>query len=71
MFIAINNSWIFEEAYLSSIPSLKLREPKMDKRVPKFLIEEDIIHLRILCQTLRERGLVLSVDVHRITRFNQ
>jgi hypothetical protein len=24
-------------------PSLKLREPKLDKCIPKFLIEEDVI----------------------------
>nr|WP_231506456.1 phage integrase SAM-like domain-containing protein [Paenibacillus sp. UNC451MF] len=35
----------YEETYLSSNPSLKLREPKMDKRIPKFLIEEDVIGL--------------------------
>lgn len=35
----------FEETYLTSNPSLKLREPKMENRIPKFLIEEDVIHL--------------------------
>jgi integrase/recombinase XerD len=34
----------FEETYLSTNPSVKLREPKMEKRVPKFLMEEDAIH---------------------------
>ncbi|WP_338117276.1 tyrosine-type recombinase/integrase [Paenibacillus terrae] len=48
----------YEETYLSNNPSLKLREPKMEKRVPKFLMEEDVIHLKISCQTLRERGLL-------------
>lgn len=37
----------YEETYLTSNPSLKLREPKLDKRIPKFLIEEDVIHLKI------------------------
>jgi integrase/recombinase XerD len=45
----------FEETYLTSNPALKLREPKMDKRIPKFLIEEDVIHLKISCQSLREK----------------
>jgi site-specific recombinase XerD len=27
----------YEETYLTSNPSLKLREPKMEKRIPKFL----------------------------------
>ncbi|WP_054022914.1 tyrosine-type recombinase/integrase [Bacillus sp. FJAT-28004] len=48
----------YEEAYLASNPSLKLREPKMDKRIPKFLIEEDVIHLKISCLSLRERALL-------------
>lgn len=39
----------YEENYLTTNPSLKLREPKMDKRIPKFLIEEDVIHLKISC----------------------
>ncbi|WP_346223205.1 tyrosine-type recombinase/integrase [Paenibacillus jilunlii] len=35
-----------------------MREPKLDKRIPKFLIEEDVIHLKISCQSLRERALL-------------
>ncbi|WP_314588219.1 tyrosine-type recombinase/integrase [Paenibacillus terrigena] len=30
----------------------------MDKRIPKFLIEEDVIHLKISCQSLRERAFL-------------
>ncbi|MFC0396607.1 tyrosine-type recombinase/integrase [Paenibacillus mendelii] len=30
----------------------------MDKRIPKFLIEEDVIHLKISYQSLRERALL-------------
>ncbi|WP_284646300.1 tyrosine-type recombinase/integrase [Paenibacillus silviterrae] len=30
----------------------------MDKRIPKFLVEEDIIHLKISCRTHRERALL-------------
>ncbi|WP_261808244.1 site-specific integrase [Paenibacillus sp. N3.4] len=48
----------YEESYLTTNPSLKLREPKMDKRIPKFLIEEDVIHLKISCLSLRERALL-------------
>lgn len=47
----------YEETYLPTNPSLKLREPKVDKQIPKFLMEEDVIHLKISCQTLRERAL--------------
>ncbi|MBP1991514.1 tyrosine-type recombinase/integrase [Paenibacillus eucommiae] len=50
--------YAYEETYLNSNPSLKLREPKLDKRIPKFLIEEDVIHLKISCQSLRERALL-------------
>ncbi|AIQ48589.1 integrase [Paenibacillus sp. FSL R7-0273] len=50
--------YAYEETYLTSNPSLKLREPKLDKRIPEFLIEEDVIHLKISCQSLRERALL-------------
>ncbi|MCR8656897.1 hypothetical protein NV377_06185 [Paenibacillus sp. T3-5-0-4] len=50
--------YAYEETYLTSDPSLKLREPKLDKRIPKFLIEEEVIHLKISCQSLRERALL-------------
>ncbi|CAM4525716.1 integrase/recombinase XerD [Paenibacillus endophyticus] len=48
----------YEETFLPTNPSLKLREPKMDKRIPKFLMEEDVIHLKISCQTSREKALL-------------
>jgi site-specific recombinase XerD len=48
----------FEEGHITRNPSLKLREPKMDKRIPKFLIEEDVIHLKISCQSPREHALL-------------
>ncbi|MDQ0897493.1 tyrosine-type recombinase/integrase [Paenibacillus sp. V4I7] len=48
----------FEEGHLTRNPSIKLREPKMDKRIPKFLIEEDVIHLKITCRSHREHALL-------------
>ncbi|WP_338044967.1 tyrosine-type recombinase/integrase [Paenibacillus lignilyticus] len=30
----------------------------MEKRIPKFLMEEDVINLKISCQSLRERALL-------------
>jgi len=48
----------FEEGQLPRNPSQKLREPKMDKRIPKFLIEEDVIHLKITCDSPREHALL-------------
>lgn len=48
----------FEEGYVSKNPALKLREPQMEKRIPKFLIEEDVIHLKISCDSPREHALL-------------
>jgi site-specific recombinase XerD len=48
----------FEEGHISRNPSLKLREPKSEKRIPKFLIEEDVILLKISCQSPREHELL-------------
>lgn len=50
--------YAFEEDYVSRNPTLKLKEPKSDKRIPKFLIEEDVIHLKISCQSLRDHALL-------------
>ncbi len=65
---------LFEEGYVSRNPTLKLREPNSDKRIPKFLIEEDVIHLKISCQSLRDHALLLFLyptgcrvgEVHRL-----
>jgi site-specific recombinase XerD len=48
----------FEEGHLPRNPSQKLREPKMDQRIPKFLVEEDVIHLKITCDSPREHALL-------------
>ncbi|MEK3914177.1 tyrosine-type recombinase/integrase [Paenibacillus sp. FSL H7-0331] len=48
----------FEEGHITKNPSLKLREPKVEKRIPKFLIEEDVIHLKISCLSHREHALL-------------
>jgi site-specific recombinase XerD len=48
----------FEEGHIAKNPTLKLREPKMDKRIPKFLIEEDVINLKITCDSPREHALL-------------
>ncbi|GGF99099.1 hypothetical protein GCM10010912_49810 [Paenibacillus albidus] len=36
--------------------------PKWIKQIPKFLMEEDVIHLKISCQILRETGRVQSKE---------
>nr|WP_315852077.1 hypothetical protein [Brevibacillus brevis] len=48
----------FEEGHIIKNPTAKLREPKLEKRIPKFLIEEDVINLKIACDSLRERALL-------------
>ena len=48
----------FEENHIAKNPTLKLKEPKMEKRIPKFLIEEDVIHLKITCDSPREHALL-------------
>jgi integrase/recombinase XerD len=48
----------FEEGHLSLNPALKLREPKTEKRITKFLIEEDIIHLKLTCHSPREHAIL-------------
>ncbi|AZN42663.1 tyrosine-type recombinase/integrase [Paenibacillus albus] len=48
----------FEEGHVIRNPSLKLREPKLDKRIPKFLIEEDVVLLKISCVSPREHALL-------------
>ena len=68
--------YAFEEGYVARNPSLKLKEPKASKRIPKFLIEEDVIHLRISCQSLRDHALLQFLysngcrvgEVHRLNR---
>lgn len=37
---------------------MELVEPKMEKRIPKFLIEEDVINLKITCDSPREHSLL-------------
>ncbi|GIP38964.1 hypothetical protein J31TS4_22440 [Paenibacillus sp. J31TS4] len=47
-----------EEGHIVRNPTAKLREPKMEKRIPKFLIEEDVINLKITCDSPREHALL-------------
>jgi site-specific recombinase XerD len=68
--------YAFEEGYVARNPPLKLKEPKTDKRIPKFLIAEDVIHLKISCQPLRDHALLQFLystgcrvgEVHRLNR---
>jgi integrase/recombinase XerD len=48
----------FEEGHIAKNPTIKFREPKLEKRIPKFLIEEDVINLKITCDSPREHALL-------------
>ncbi|MBM7608751.1 tyrosine-type recombinase/integrase [Ureibacillus composti] len=49
--------WSHEEGYIKKNPAAKLKEPKLGKRIPKFLSELEIEHLREACQTTMENAL--------------
>lgn len=49
--------WSHEEGYILKNPVAKLKEPKLGKRIPKFLSELEIEHLREACQTTMENAL--------------
>ncbi|WP_318505929.1 site-specific tyrosine recombinase/integron integrase [Bacillus sp. T3] len=49
--------WTHEEGYISNNPAAKLKEPKLGKRIPKFLSDMEIEHLREACQTTMENAL--------------
>ncbi|WP_433751078.1 hypothetical protein [Falsibacillus pallidus] len=41
--------WSHEEGHIPKNPAAKIREPKVRKRIPKFLTEREIEHLREAC----------------------
>ncbi|PLR95778.1 site-specific tyrosine recombinase/integron integrase [Bacillus sp. T33-2] len=49
--------WTYDEGFISKRPATKLKEPKLGKRIPKFLSELEIEHLREACQTSLENAL--------------
>ncbi|WP_341356743.1 tyrosine-type recombinase/integrase [Rossellomorea sp. y25] len=49
--------WIHDEGYLHYNPASKLKEPKIGKRIPKFLTDIEIEHLREACQSSLENAL--------------
>ncbi|WP_432813992.1 tyrosine-type recombinase/integrase [Sporosarcina aquimarina] len=49
--------WTHEEGFIVKNPASKLKEPKIEKRVPRFLTKHEIEHLRESCQTSRENAL--------------
>lgn len=49
--------WTHEEGFILKNPAAKLKEPKLGKRIPKFLSEQEIEHLREGCHTSMENAL--------------
>jgi integrase/recombinase XerD len=49
--------WSHEEGYIAKNPAYKIKEPKMGKRIPKFLTEREIEHLREACLSPLEKSL--------------
>jgi integrase/recombinase XerD len=49
--------WSYEEGLISINPAAKIKEPKVGKRIPKFLTEWEIEHLREACYSPLEKGL--------------
>ncbi|WP_235821423.1 tyrosine-type recombinase/integrase [Gottfriedia solisilvae] len=50
--------WAHEEGKIHRNPFSKLKEPKSGIRVPKFLTEKEIEHLREACQTAKEHAII-------------
>lgn len=49
--------WTHEEGHIQKNPAAKLKEPKIGKRIPKFLSKREIEHLREACHTTMEKAL--------------
>ena len=49
--------WAQDENILNGNPASKIKEPKLDVRIPKFLSEVEIEHLREACHTTLENAL--------------
>ncbi|MGM0924769.1 MAG: tyrosine-type recombinase/integrase, partial [Bacillota bacterium] len=49
--------WTYEEGYIKKNPAAKLKAPKLGKRIPKFLSDLEIEHLREACHNSMENVL--------------
>jgi integrase/recombinase XerD len=49
--------WSHDEGFIHKNPAAKLKEPKLGKRIPKFLSELEIEHLREACHSPMENAL--------------
>jgi integrase/recombinase XerD len=55
--------WSHEEGHILKNPAAKLKEPKVGKRIPKFLTEREIEHLREACDTPMELGIFIRFEL--------
>jgi integrase/recombinase XerD len=49
--------WLHEEGHILKNPAAKIKEPKVGKRIPKFLTERELEHLREACNTVMEKAI--------------
>lgn len=49
--------WSHEEGHIVKNPASQIKEPKVGKRIPKFLTEREIEHLREACKTPMEKAI--------------
>lgn len=49
--------WAYEEGFILKNPTAKLKEPKLGKRIPKFLSDYEIEYFREACHTTMEKAL--------------
>jgi integrase/recombinase XerD len=49
--------WSHEEGHILKNPASKIKEPKVGKRIPKFLTERELEHLREACMTTMEKAI--------------
>lgn len=68
--------WTYDEGFISKNPATKLKEPELGKRIPKFLSELEIEHLREACETSLENALfefIYSTDcrIGEVVKLNR
>ncbi|HYF75474.1 MAG TPA: site-specific tyrosine recombinase/integron integrase [Candidatus Nitrosocosmicus sp.] len=50
--------WLLIEDYITKDPTVKIKQPKGDKRIPKALTEDELEQVRECCETTRQKALI-------------
>ena len=50
--------WLHDVGFIDQNPSRKIKEPKVGKRIPKFLTEREIEYSRDACITSMEKSFL-------------